>query len=221
MNEIFKRIFTSLIVFILFIFSLFFNHITWQIFILVFLIISFYEFLNLINKIYKNIIIKFLILTIISFYLFFNLKILSNARLQLGEEIILILFIACISSDIGGYVCGKLIGGPKLTKISPNKTIAGSIGSILFTIIITSCFINLYDNELYSLINFGIDNSLVIYPWLILMSVFCQVGDILISYLKRKANVKDTGRLLPGHGGILDRIDGLIIAIPIGLFVFF
>ncbi len=220
MNEILIRIFTSLIVFTFFIFCLFFNQITWQIYIFIFLIICFYEFINLINKISKKLFINFLILIVIGLYLTFNFITLSNTRIELGVELILTLFIACISSDIGGYICGKLIGGPKLTKISPNKTIAGSVGSIVFTMIITTIFIKYYNNKLSSLISLKFNSEIAIYLWLFLLSVLCQIGDLLISYLKRKANVKDTGSILPGHGGILDRIDGLIIAIPIGLFIF-
>ena len=221
MNEIYKRIFTALILFTLFIFCLFFNQFTWQLFISFFLIISFYEFINLINKIYKKKIFKILILAIIAFFLFLNLIILSNTRLEFGEELILTLFIACIASDIGGYISGKTIGGPKLTKISPKKTIAGAIGSIFFTIIITSFFIKFYDNKLYTLIDLEFTNPIKKYLWLIFMSILCQLGDLFISYLKRKADVKDTGVMLPGHGGVLDRIDGIIIAIPIGIFLFF
>ena len=221
MNEIYKRIFTALILFTLFIFCLFFNQFTWQLLISFFLIISFYEFINLINKIYKKKISQILILAIIGCLLFLNLLILSNTRLELGEELILTLFISSIASDIGGYITGRLIGGPKLTKISPQKTIAGAIGSIFFTIIITSLFIKIYDNKLYTLIDLEFTNAIKKYLWLIFMSIFCQLGDLLISYLKRKADVKDTGGILPGHGGVLDRIDGIIIAIPIGIFLFF
>ena len=113
---------------------------------------------------------------------------------------------------------GKLIGGPKLTSISPNKTISGALGSIIFTVIGTSSFalfLNKVDEGLIKL-----EFSFIIFIWLIIMSIFCQFGDLIVSYLKRKANVKDTGNLLPGHGGILDRVDGIIFAIPFGVLAF-
>ena len=109
-------------------------------------------------------------------------------------------------SDIGGYILGKAIGGKKLTKISPNKTISGSLGSFCFSILPLLLFYN-FDPSKYS---YSASNFLLCLE----ISLVCQLGDLLISYLKRKAKVKDTGRILPGHGGILDRVDGIIIAIP-------
>ena len=108
-------------------------------------------------------------------------------------------------SDIGGYILGKTIGGKKLTKISPNKTISGSLGSFCFSILPLLLFYN-FDQSKYS---YSINNFLLCLE----ISLVCQLGDLFISYLKRKAKVKDTGRILPGHGGILDRVDGMIFAI--------
>ena len=119
----------------------------------------------------------------------------------------------CIFSDIGGYIVGKSIGGPKLTTISPNKTISGAIGSILLAIIGTFSV-----NILLDVLD---QRKIITYVWIIAMSIFCQIGDLFISFLKRKAKVKDTGNILPGHGGILDRVDGLIIAVPLGIITFF
>ena len=116
-----------------------------------------------------------------------------------------------ISTDIGGYVFGKIIKGPKLTNISPNKTYAGMIGSFICSLIISMLFI-IYFNFSINLIFFTL-----------LISLVSQIGDLFISYLKRKANIKDTGNFLPGHGGLLDRLDGIIFAIPLGIkiFIFF
>ena len=114
----------------------------------------------------------------------------------------------CISTDVGGYVFGKIFKGPKLTRISPNKTYSGLIGSFILSIFVTIIFFKEYaDLERIILISF-------------IISIISQIGDLFISYLKRKAKVKDTGKILPGHGGILDRLDGLIFALPLGFFIF-
>ena len=125
---------------------------------------------------------------------------------------ILFLICICICSDIGGLWFGRFFKGKKLTKISPNKTVSGSIGSFLlslFLVPIFSIFFEYKSNNLTDLILISI-----------FVSFFCQIGDLLISFIKRKAKVKNTGNLLPGHGGLLDRIDGMLIAIPIGILIF-
>tara|TARA_Y100000816_G_C25661713_1_gene351235 strand:+ start:147 stop:503 length:357 start_codon:yes stop_codon:yes gene_type:complete len=111
-------------------------------------------------------------------------------------------------SDIGGFIFGKLIGGKKLTRISPNKTYSGVIGSFLFSFIFAYLFYYFQKNFLIFEIN--------IFLLITLVSLSSQIGDLTISFFKRKANMKDTGYILPGHGGILDRIDGILIAIPFG-----
>jgi phosphatidate cytidylyltransferase len=115
--------------------------------------------------------------------------------------------LVAIMSDIGGLVFGKIFKGKKLTKISPNKTISGSIGSLIFSILL----IPFYYKSLFN------ENLLDIFIITIAISTISQLGDLFISYIKRKANVKDTSDILPGHGGILDRIDGMIFAIPFGV----
>ena len=117
------------------------------------------------------------------------------------------LFATCITSDIGGLIFGKFFKGKKLTKISPNKTISGSIGSFMLSLFLAPL---LY----FYLENFSITDLIIVS---IVVSFFCQLGDLFISYLKRKAKVKDTGDILPGHGGILDRIDGILFAVPVGM----
>ena len=125
----------------------------------------------------------------------------------------------CIFSDIGGYVIGKIIRGKKLTKISPNKTISGSVGSFAFSLI-PIFFYKLYlDNTLKDIFLFIPNYFLVLVLMALSVSFMCQLGDLLISYFKRKANVKDTGTLLPGHGGILDRIDGIMFGLPGALII--
>tara|TARA_B100000787_G_C16127425_1_gene265673 strand:- start:286 stop:639 length:354 start_codon:yes stop_codon:yes gene_type:complete len=113
-------------------------------------------------------------------------------------------------SDIGGFIFGKIFKGKKLTKISPNKTISGSIGSLIFSMLL----IPFYYESLFK------ESLLNIFLITIIISIVSQLGDLFISLLKRKAKVKDTSDILPGHGGILDRIDGIIFAIPIGIYLF-
>tara|TARA_B110000027_G_scaffold86655_1_gene91888 strand:- start:226 stop:591 length:366 start_codon:yes stop_codon:yes gene_type:complete len=115
-----------------------------------------------------------------------------------------------VMSDIGGLVVGKIIKGKKLTKISPNKTISGSTGSLIFSIFLIPFF---YGNTVDQ-------NLLIMFLITIAISLVSQLGDLFISFLKRKAKVKDTSDILPGHGGILDRIDGIIFAIPLGIYLF-
>ena len=120
----------------------------------------------------------------------------------------------CVFSDTGGYVFGKTFGGKKLTKISPNKTVSGSIGSFVLSYV-GFFVIYFYFNDLL-FVRLEIE-LLVFIPFFI--SSFCQLGDLFISFYKRKAKVKNTGNIIPGHGGLLDRIDGTIFALPIGFII--
>ena len=212
-NELLKRSFTSIILLTVFFFCLYKSQTTW-IFLLIFLtVICFYEFYNLLRKIFKINLIFILCISLIALYLYYFQLSLTKIRIEYNENIILILLSVCIFSDIGGYIVGKSIGGPKLTTISPNKTISGAIGSILLAIIGTFSV-----NILLDVLD---QRKIITYVWIIAMSIFCQIGDLFISFLKRKAKVKDTGKILPGHGGILDRVDGLIVAAPFGILTFF
>ena len=123
-----------------------------------------------------------------------------------GPTFFLFIISICFLSDIGGYVFGKIIGGKKLTKISPNKTISGSIGSFIFSFFALIIFDNVDILEL----SLNLKNLFLCLS----ISLVCQLGDLFISLLKRKAQIKDTGNILPGHGGLLDRIDGIIFALP-------
>ena len=165
------------------------------------------EFFNLTNRIIKNKLSFFFLNSIFIFYVsIFSISFFILYNFQQSKFILLILLIGCISSDIGGYLFGKILKGPKLTKISPNKTIAGALGSFVLTCTVMSGII-------YYKIN--IFNFSILFTGL-LTSFFCQLGDLFFSYLKRKAKLKDTGNLLPGHGGILDRLDGVFFGIPFG-----
>ena len=121
----------------------------------------------------------------------------------------LYLFCICIFSDVGGLLFGKIFKGKKLTKISPNKTISGSIGSFLLSLFLVPAFVLLKNNHYINI------HDLILLT--LFVSFTCQIGDLFISLLKRKAKVKDAGNILPGHGGLLDRIDGMLFAIPVGM----
>ena len=133
-------------------------------------------------------------------------------RNDLDHSLLVFLFIIliCISTDIGGYVFGKLFKGPKLTKISPKKTYAGVFGGYFLSIIFTNILTNYSELFTNQNLNFGRDEFIFV----LVISTVSQVGDIIISYFKRLSKIKDTGKLIPGHGGILDRIDGMIFAFP-------
>jgi phosphatidate cytidylyltransferase len=156
---------------------------------------------------------KFLILNIITFcYVFF---VFCNLAYEIHRFLSPIFFLyvisICFFTDIGGYIFGKTFGGKRLSKISPNKTIAGTIGSFIFSVIPLIIIFNTN----YLDLEFNINNIL----FSLLVSLVSQLGDLFISYLKRKAEVKDTGRILPGHGGVLDRVDGIIFAVPFSYFL--
>lgn len=160
------------------------------------------------DHIIKKINLKYLTLNIITFcYVFFIFCQFSYEihRLE-GPTFFLFLISICFFSDIGGYAFGKTIGGKKLTKISPNKTISGTIGSFIF------CIIPLV---LFSLVNnFDLELNLNNLIFSFLVSLISQLGDLFISYLKRMVKIKDTGKILPGHGGLLDRVDGILFSLP-------
>ena len=160
------------------------------------------------KSIIKNINFKFLILNIITFcYIFFIFCNFAYEIHKFQSPIFFLYIISiCFFTDIGGYVFGKTFGGKKLSKISPNKTITGTIGSFIFSVIPLLIMHNID----YLNLEFNINNIVFI----LLISLVSQLGDLFVSYLKRKAKVKDTGNILPGHGGVLDRVDGIIFAIP-------
>lgn len=206
LNNLKKRIFTSFI--LLFLVLLIYNFDYFLVYCLIILgTLSIIEFLNMSTKIFtkkKNLyLINFIFISYI--FIFCNTYfILSNF---VGLKILLYIFLSgCVASDIGGFIFGKIFKGPKLTKISPNKTYSGSIGSLILTSIIISSFFFKF---------VGIFNYKIIIMSLV-VSIFCQLGDLLFSILKRKAKLKDTGNFLPGHGGILDRLDGVFFGIPAG-----
>jgi phosphatidate cytidylyltransferase len=181
-------------------------------------IIVWIEFYALMSKIFQaesfnNKLLLFFVKTVSLIYIASLVYVICIAEAQnanLKTQIFFAITIA-ISSDIGGLVVGSLIKGKKLTKISPKKTISGSIGSFCFSLLCVPFFMNVF--TAYNL-------SILILITLV-VSLVTQVGDLFVSFIKRKANVKDTSDLLPGHGGFLDRVDGIIFAIPFLLFLFY
>src|SRR6056300_442402 len=157
--------------------------------------------------------IKFIMLNIITFFYIFFVFCNLSYEIHRSEGPIFFLYVIsiCFFTDIGGYVFGKIIGGKKLSKISPNKTIAGTVGSFISSIIPLIIVLNLN----YINLEFNLTNIM----FCLLISLISQIGDLLISFIKRKATIKDTGNLLPGHGGILDRVDGIIFAVPFSYFL--
>ena len=211
-NNLSKRIVTSFLLLILLSISLLISKYFWLILLLVVSIISFHEFNNLTKKIFKRKKNFIYLLNFISGLYFVIFIYIGYDFYSYPLSGLIFIILICIFSDSGGFFIGKLVGGKKLTKISPNKTIAGSIGSFIFSLfplIIYSLIFPYTDNlDFYSKNLMGI-----IYSSLFL-SLVCQAGDLFISYFKRKAKVEDTGSILPGHGGLLDRIDGAIFVIP-------
>ena len=201
-----KRIITSTALIILFFFVIF-SKIALLYSLIIIGVYSVLEFINLSQNIFKKFISRvisnilftiFIFIYFIIFFYFFNF-------IQLKIILFALLF-GCIASDIGGYIFGKIIKGPKISKISPNKTLAGSFGSLILCSTTFTVSILFFTNT----------SSLLIMTTGLVTSVFCQLGDLFFSFLKRKAKKKDTGNILPGHGGILDRIDGILLGIPSG-----
>ena len=215
-SNIKKRILTSIPLIALLIGMFFYSYIM-IVSLIIIAIISWIEFYGLISKILKKNIFKdkffrFFFKTLSLFYLSGLVYLIFAIESEYSNLKIYLLYSVLVSilSDIGGLVCGKIFKGKKLTKISPKKTISGSIGSFIFSALLIPFFYKVQ-----------IDQTLVnLFLITIFISLTSQLGDIFISLLKRKAKVKDTSDLLPGHGGVLDRIDGIIFAIPLGIFLF-
>ena len=143
------------------------------------------------------------------FFLFFSFTTVYLIRENYNLNFIILIITVCVFTDIGGYIFGRFFKGPKLTKISPKKTYSGVIGGFSISLIVGLVYVKYLVNR--EVLNID-------YFWIILLILFIsfisQIGDLIISYFKRKAKLKDTGRIIPGHGGILDRIDGLIFVFP-------
>ena len=206
-SELLKRIVSSLILLPLSIYIIIYDNIIFTLFLAICLIVSLYEWLSM----KKNQLLNFSGL----FFLLFTFFLAYKLRYDFNENytFFLITILVCVFTDIGGYIFGKIFKGPKLTKISPNKTYSGMIGSFLLSILAIQILLELKFLNINN--NLSINNVLFIF----FVSLSSQIGDICISYFKRKSKIKDTGKLIPGHGGLLDRIDGIIFAIPTAYFI--
>ena len=210
MRELHKRIITSIsLIIILYLSFVNILILSTVLFAIVFLLFN--EFYNIIKRILinrKNYQLTFLFLVLL-YLIYFSVDIwlLLKTDSYNSKNILLFILIICISTDIGGYAFGKIFKGKKLSSVSPNKTYAGVLGSYLLSFIISLLFFN----ELNSKFNYLVITFII--------STLSQIGDLFISYLKRKARLKDTGSILPGHGGLLDRMDGILLATPFGLFL--
>jgi len=203
-NEFFKRLLSSIVLIPIVIFFIVKGSFIFNFFLLVCFFITSYEWFRMIKKSLLKITgIFFLILSFYSIY---------KIRNDFDRDFLHLLFvtIVCVSTDLGGYIFGKILGGPKLTKISPKKTYTGSIGSFLLAIILTNIYLNYEDVEF----------TIEIFIFVLIISIISQLGDIFISYCKRLSKIKDTGKIIPGHGGLLDRVDGMIFAFPFS-YIFF
>ena len=212
-SELLKRSISSLFLMTLIFLSSLINDYIFLSLLFIVVILSWIEWINVIEKIrfkeiYRKIhIILFLIYLLMAFIVCFNVYVID-------KYFFLTILMICVFSDVGGYVFGKTFGGKKLTKISPNKTISGSIGSFILSYIGFFVIYFYFSDLLFVRLQIEV---LVFIPFFI--SLICQLGDLFISYYKRRAKIKNTGNLIPGHGGLLDRIDGSIFALPIGFII--
>ena len=212
-SELLKRSISSLFLMTLIFLSSLINDYIFLSLLFIVVILSWIEWINVIEKIrfkeiYRKIhIILFLIYLLMAFIVCFNVYVID-------KYFFLTILMICVFSDVGGYVFGKTFGGKKLTKISPNKTVSGSIGSFILSYIGFFVIYFYFSDLLFVRLQIEV---LVFIPFFI--SLICQLGDLFISYYKRRAKIKNTGNLIPGHGGLLDRIDGSIFALPIGFII--
>ncbi len=205
-NELKKRILSSIIILPISTLLIKEGSILFILFLCFMLLLTSYEWFKMSKKNFlKNLIGIFFL--IFSFYTAFQVRDLY------GFNFFIFLILVCVFTDLGGYFFGNFFKGPKLTKISPKKTYSGVIGSFLSPILFSYVFVSYLNQDYSEIISFNLIFLVLI------VSLTSQLGDLIISYFKRIAKVKDTGKILPGHGGILDRIDGLIFVIPMMYFL--
>ena len=204
LKEFEKRLISSIILIFITLLVVLEGKTFFNIFLLIVFLISSYEWLKMI----KRADIKFLgiLFLCFSFYSAFYFR-------DQNLEGFLLIILICVSTDIGGYIFGNLFKGPKLSKISPNKTQSGMIGGFVLSLISSSIFVLQYGNDIY-IDQSLIENDLKFIILILSISGVSQIGDLIISYFKRASKIKNTGNIIPGHGGLLDRIDGMIFVFP-------
>ena len=215
-NELQKRTISSAFIIPITFFFIIQGSVYFAIFLGIFFLIASYEWFEMNTK--KSITFFGILYLSVAFYLAYGLR--NNS----GLEVFLFVIIICIFTDLGGYIFGKIFKGPRLTKISPNKTYSGIIGSFFLSLIAgliyNQNFLNLINTD-KDIISIYFFNNFVFYPnfkvifLILLISAISQIGDLIMSYFKRLVSIKHTGKFLPGHGGLLDRIDGIIFAVPV------
>ena len=211
MNKEFqKRLISSIVLIPIALFFLITGSLLFSIFILICFIITSYEWHKMSRK--KIYYLPGLFFLILSFYCAYDIRLIM---IEGNYDYFIVILLICISTDLGGYIFGKILKGPKLTSISPKKTISGVIGGYLLSIIILS----MYFHSVFNSFN-NFEMTFEIFIFIFLISTISQLGDIIVSYFKRLSKIKDTGKIIPGHGGLLDRIDGMIFAFPFSYIIF-
>ena len=202
-KEFEKRLLSSFILIPIAIFFIIQGSVFFIFFLSILFLVTSYEWLKM-NK--QNDLMKIfgILFLLFSFYTAFNLR-------ESDLNFFLFIIIVCVFTDIGGYVFGKIFKGPKLTRISPNKTYSGMIGGFFLSVSFACLYLNYYN---YYIIEKAKIISFYDFLFVITLSFVSQIGDLIISYFKRKSKIKNTGKIIPGHGGMLDRIDGMIFAFP-------
>ena len=201
-SELIKRFLSSIVILPVAMFAIIYSTLLFSIFLFILFLITSYEWAQLNKKNFLSNILGVIFLAL-SFYTAFLLREIY------GFNFLIFIILVCIFTDLGGFFFGKFFKGPKLTKISPNKTYSGVLGSFVLPILFYLIYKNSIIQDFSEILSF---NFILL---ILIISLISQLGDLIISYFKRNAKVKDTGKILPGHGGILDRIDGLIFVIPI------
>ena len=204
-KELKKRILSSIILIPVSFFFIFEGSITFIFFLSIIFLTMGFEWFKMTKK-------KELIRILGLFFLFFSFYSAIYLRQYIGLNFFLFLIIVCIFTDIGGYLFGKILKGPKLTKISPNKTYSGVVGSFFISLITGFIYIKYLGQKSKILLN---NDPEFVVLLILFISLISQLGDLIISYFKRQAKLKDTGKILPGHGGFLDRLDGIIFVLPV------
>ena len=209
LKELEKRLISSIILILITFLVILEGKIFFYTFLFITFLISSYEWLKMIKR--ADIKLYGILFLCFSFYSAFYFR-------DQNLEGFLLIILICVSTDIGGYIFGNLFKGPKLSKISPNKTQSGMIGGFVLSLISSSIFVLQYGNDIYIDQNL-IVNDLKFIILILSISGVSQIGDLIISYFKRASKIKNTGNIIPGHGGLLDRIDGMIFVFPFIYFV--